>query len=94
MVPMELGIDKKTNEVIPYKSNYCISLEGTANSAVPAAATFYTFNEAAPLLGEEVSLHPVNGADYTDKELVGSKIAYYALTLDPRWSGITGKDKT
>jgi hypothetical protein len=79
MANMVLGVDED-GKPITYKSNYCFSLEGTANSSKPAAATFFTANEASHSL-DAVVLHPDTQEVYEK----WNKLIYYAATLEPRW---------
>lgn len=74
------------SEVITYRKpqrNYCVSLEGTANSQDKAAATFYTLEECNAERSE------YNDKVETEKDklsLYTSKFDYYAATLEPRYS--------
>ena len=74
------------SEVVVYKkpqTNYCVSLEGTANSQDKAAATFYTLEECS---AERLEYNEKVETEKDKLSLYASKFDYYAATLEPRYS--------
>lgn len=79
LVTNPLDIDKEPIERKTYQyisgtdieitSLPCVSVEGTSNSAVPSAASFYTMEEANLYLYKNNYLEPIRKSDYSQYEI-------------------------